>query len=163
MHKWRVGLIGSLILLSLALAACWLAQGGRATPEGSDKGEELESLAGGFEWRRVGGIAGFCDVVTVRGETAVVASCRREPAEVVGEVTLTADQSRQVADWVDSLRSFEEVQSDGAVDDGVVADGLTITLTFTGGGDGEPTGDDIAAMGALANEILVAARTPAGD
>lgn len=158
MHKWRVGLIVSLILLSLALAACWLAQGGRATPEGSDKGEELESLAGGFEWRRVGGIAGFCDVVTVRGETAVVASCRREPAEVVGEVTLTADQSRQVADWVDSLRSFEEVQSDGAV-----ADGLTITLTFTGLGDGEPTGDDIAAMGALANEILVAARTPAGD
>lgn len=158
MHKWRVGLIVSLILLSLALAACWLAQGGRATPEGSDKGEELESLAGGFEWRRVGGIAGFCDVVTVRGETAVVASCRREPAEVVGEVTLTADQSRQVADWVDSLRSFEEVQSDGAV-----ADGLTITLTFTGLGDGEPTGDDIAAMDALANEILVAARTPAGD
>lgn len=158
MHKWRVGLIVSLILLSLALAACWLAQGGRATPEGGDKGEELESLAGGFEWRRVGGIAGFCDVVTVRGETAVIASCRREPAEVVGEVPLTADQSRQVADWVDSLRSFEEVQSDGAV-----ADGMTITLTFTGLGDGEPTGDDIAAMGALANEILVAARTPAGD
>lgn len=158
MHKSRVGLIMSLILLSLALTACWLAQGGRATPEGSDKGEELESLAGGFEWRRVGGIAGFCDVVTVRGETAVIASCRREPAEVVGEVTLTADQSRQVADWVDSLRSFEEVQSDGGV-----ADGMTITLTFTGGGDGEPTGDDIAAMGALANEILVAARTPAGD
>lgn len=158
MHKWRVGLIVSLILLSLALAGCWLVQGGRATPEGGDKGEELESLAGGFEWRRVGGIAGFCDVVTVRGETAVVASCRREPAEVVGEVTLTADQSRQVAAWVDSLRSFEEVQSDG-----VVADGMTITLTFTGAGDGDPTGDDIAAMGALANEILVAARIPAGD
>lgn len=158
MHKWRVGLIVSLILLSLALAACWLVQGGRVTPEGGGKGEELESLAGGFEWRRVGGIAGFCDVVTVRGETAVVASCRREPAEVVGEVTLTADQSRQVADWVDSLRSFEEVQSDGGV-----ADGMTITLTFTGLGDGEPTGDDIAAMGTLANEILVATRTPAGD
>ncbi|MBP9503262.1 MAG: hypothetical protein KBF17_13965 [Candidatus Promineofilum sp.] len=153
MHKWRVGLIGSLILLSLALAACWLAQGGRATPEGSDKGEELESLAGGFEWRRVGGIAGFCDVVTVRGETAVVASCRREPAEVVGEVTLTADQSRQVADWVDSLRSFEEVQSDGAV-----ADGLTITLTFTGLGDAAPTDSLLNDLAALVNEIMVATR-----
>ncbi len=158
MHKWRVGLIVSLILLSLALAACWLAQGGRATPEGSDKGEELESLAGGFEWRRVGGIAGFCDVVTVRGETAVVASCRREPAEVVGEVTLTADQSRQVADWVDSLRSFEEVQSDGAVDDGVVADGLTITLTFTGRGDAAPTDSLLNDLAALVNEIMVATR-----
>ena len=158
MHKWRVGLIVSLILLSLALTACWLAQGGRATPEGSDKGEELESLAGGFEWRRVGGIAGFCDVVTVRGETAVVASCRREPAEVVGEVTLTADQSRQVADWVDSLRSFEEVQSDGAVDDGVVADGLTITLTFTGLGDAAPTDSLLNDLAALVNEIMVATR-----
>ncbi len=107
----------------------------------------------GFEWRREGGIAGFCDVVTVRDDIAAVSSCRTEPAVIVSETPLTAEQSRRLSVWVGSLRAFQRVQSDGAV-----ADGMTITLTFVGLGDAEPNADAVAGIEALANELLTRSR-----
>jgi len=160
-NKTRRAMVWLMMGLSvLALAAC----GGRETGPGKSvteypapptedpaKGDEegLEALGGGYEWRRVGGIAGFCDVVTVNAATATVASCRSDPPEALADLTLTAEQSQQVEAWLEDLAPFEHEQNDGAV-----ADGMTVTLVFVGQGDGEATADDIAAMEALAMELL---------
>lgn len=169
MNKWRAGLILLPGLLSLALVACG-GTGGRepeannpppdegvtveAAPPSEEpaKGDEEgpEALGGGFEWRRVGGIAGFCDVVTVvAGQKATVATCRTEPPDMLGDVALTADQAAQLDDLVSRLAPFEHKQSDPAT-----ADAMTITITFAGIGTARPMDEDMAEMEALALEVL---------
>lgn len=142
-----------LVAAALALAACNLGISGSAgEPPGGDdgKGEELESLGGGFVWRREGGIAGFCDVVTVAaGGEATVATCRSDPPDALGSVELTGWQSAVLDDLLSRLGSFEQEQSDPGT-----ADALLISITFSGGGDGQPTDEDIAAIEALATEVL---------
>ena len=115
------------------------------------KGDEegLELVHGGFEWRRVGGMAGFCDVVTDNAGTASIATCRSDPPEVLADLTLTNDQSKEVLTWLEELAPFEHEQSDGAT-----ADGMTVTLVFVGQGDNEATEDVIAAMESMAMELL---------
>jgi hypothetical protein len=111
---------------------------------------ESQTLAGGYIWQRVGGIAGFCDVVTVPfGGTATIADCGSDPPAIRGEVILTAEQAQQVSNWVERLASFEHEQKDPAT-----ADAMTITLIFEGDGDDEATAEDIAAMEALAMDLL---------
>lgn len=156
-------------VVAAALAACGGAGGESAdngaegaepgqvvTVEGGpteepDKGDEaeLEALGGGYVYRREGGIAGFCDVITVLAGTASVATCATEPPEVVGEVTLTNDQSQTVNFWLERLAPFDHEQTDDAA-----ADGMSIRLTFEGQGDEEATGEDRAEMEALALEVL---------
>ena len=144
MNSWRAWIV--LLLVSWSLAACSLVPGG-GTPE---KGEELESVRGGFTWRREGGIAGFCDVVTVTvGDVATVATCRSDPPDALGSVELTAAQAGQLDALVGRLAAFRHEQSDPAT-----ADAMTITIQFTGGGDAQPGDADIAAIEALAQEIL---------
>lgn len=116
--------------------------------EGS-KDESLEGLGGGYEWRREGGIAGFCDVVTVLAGTATVASCAADPPEIVGEVTLTDEQSRQMMTWLEELRTFDDTRRDPAT-----TDAMTVTIIFAGQGDNEPTDEIIAELDALATDIL---------
>lgn len=48
-------------------------------PKGDQGG--LETVRGGLEWRREGGIAGFCDVVTVLAGTATVSNCATDSAQ----------------------------------------------------------------------------------
>lgn len=153
-------------LMMLALVACNLGvreemgdgpDGGTKTPddrptptvEGA-KGDDLESLGGGFVWRREGGIAGFCDVVTVASTgRATVASCATDPPQALGEVALTANQSAQLAEMVSRLASFDDERKDPAT-----ADAMTIAIVFEGQGDAQPTDADIAAIDALATEVL---------
>ena len=162
MNKHLPLLLIILTLLSALLAGCGgLAavpdsrpapeEGVTPAPEEPAKGDEegLEALGGGLEWRRVGGIAGFCDVVTVNAGTASVATCRSDPPEVLADLTLAASQSQQVLTWLEELAPFEHEQSDGAT-----ADGMTVTLVFVGQGDNEATEDVIAAMEAMAMELL---------
>lgn len=162
MNKHLPLLLIILTLLSALLAGCGgLAavpdsrpapeEGVTPAPEEPAKGDEegLEALGGGLEWRRVGGIAGFCDLVIVDALGATVSTCRTEPPEIRANLTLTAAQAKQMQAWLDALAPFEHEQSDGAV-----ADGMTITLTFAGQGAAQPTADDIAAMEALVMELL---------
>lgn len=129
--------------------------------DGGDKNvddDDLESqaLAGGYIYTRIGGIAGFCDVVTVPfGGTATVADCGTEPSSLRGEVEMTAEQARQVSNWVDRLASFHHEQKDPAT-----ADAMTIAIIFEGDGDDEATAEDIAAMQAFALELLQQAEAP---
>jgi len=145
----------ALIAAMLALAGCQLlpALSGRATPtpDGGAKGEGgLETTAAGFTWRREGGIAGFCDVVTATvGDVATVATCRAEPPDPLGSVELTAAQAGRLDELVGRLAPFRHEQSDPAT-----ADAMTITIQFAGSGDARPADEDIAAIEALALEIL---------
>lgn len=163
-------------MLLLALAACSGRDGGdENSPDGGtvqpdneshqgedptqgedDKGEavgsqdeSLEGLGGGYVYRREGGIAGFCDVVTVLAGTATVATCRSDPPEILSEVTLSAAQSRQVMTWLEELQTFDHAESDPGT-----ADSMTTTIIFAGEGDDEPDEDTLAAIEALALEIL---------
>ncbi len=81
-----------------------------------------------FAWHREGGVAGFCDDLSVYVTGAAYAtSCKQ--ADKLGKVYLSADQLQQVYDWVDSYKNFELNQSDDAV-----VDGMTIRLVFSGNG-----------------------------
>lgn len=83
-----------------------------------------------FAWHREGGIAGFCDDLTVyvTGE-AWATSCRGAQPQDLAHFRLDATQLETLYQWVDTFQSFELEQSDGAV-----ADGMTVTLIFAGAG-----------------------------
>jgi hypothetical protein len=147
--KTKAILLGLLCSLLLALAACALG------PEEGDKGDVLgeegaEATGGGITWRREGGIAGFCDEVTVSlPGPATVASCASDPPEVRDEVELTAEQTSRLQALVDRLASFDHEQSDAAT-----ADAMTITIVFLGRGAARPSTADLTAIEELANEVL---------
>lgn len=81
-------------------------------------------------WHREGGLAGFCDDVTVyvTGD-AYVTSCRGNQPQELGRVRLAPDQLGIVYDWVDTLQSFEVEQTDPATEDA-----MTIRMVFSGAG-----------------------------
>lgn len=83
-----------------------------------------------FAWHREGGIAGFCDDLTVyvTGE-AWATSCRGAQPQDLAHFRLDATQLETLYQWVDTFQSFELEQSDSAV-----ADGMTVTLIFAGAG-----------------------------
>lgn len=147
--KTKAIVLGLLCSLLLSLTACALG------PEEGDKGDVLgeegvEATGGGITWRREGGIAGFCDVVTVSiPGPATVASCASDPPEVREEVELTAEQTSRLQALIDRLDSFDREQSDPAT-----ADAMTITVVFLGRGTARPSEADVAAIEELANELL---------
>jgi hypothetical protein len=90
------------------------------------RAEASWSLA--FAWHREGGVAGFCDDVTVF-LTGFVSTkdCKGFHAETY----LTGSQLEQVYRWVDGLGNIN--YNDSAAP---IADGMTITLVLNGKGDG---------------------------
>jgi len=95
-----------------------------------------------FAWHREGGIAGFCDDVTVYVTGQVyVTSCKGNQTEAIGKRRLTADELAQIYTWVDELQSFEFDQKDAAV-----ADAMQVQLTFSGAGERVATPEEQQAM-----------------
>jgi hypothetical protein len=103
-----------------------------------------------FAWHREGGLAGFCDDVTVyvTGDVYAV-SCKGEQFKDLGRGRLTADQLRKLFSWVDTLRPFEVDQADPAT-----ADAMTIRFVFSGAGSGEATDTDKQAIQDLAAQLF---------
>ncbi len=102
-----------------------------------------------FAWHREGGIAGFCDDLSVYVTGAAYASsCKGQSANNLGKVYLSPEQLQQVFDWVDSYKNFELNQSDDAK-----ADGMTIRLVFSGSGDATISEQARLAMLDLAPQI----------
>jgi len=105
-----------------------------ATPTAVDPAQ-VEVLT----WQREGGIAGFCDSVTVFADGGVrVTSCREQAPKIE---RLSDAEADRVRGWVDRLAPFEHVQSDDAV-----ADGMTVRLIFAGQGTQAATEADLQAM-----------------
>src|SRR5690606_16481296 len=83
-----------------------------------------------FAWPREGGIAGFCDDLTVYVTGQLFASsCKGQPAETFSARRMTAEELEQVYTWIDEIAPFEYIQDDGAV-----ADSMRVTLVFSGAG-----------------------------
>jgi hypothetical protein len=138
-----------------SLAACTLdaapsdalrgaAPADAAIPPGSDGSVLLTR-------HREGGIAGFCDDVTVYATGEVVASsCRGAQPVELGRMRLDPEQMETLSTWVDTLQPFELEQRDPAV-----ADAMTVQLRFAGQGDRPATPEEQQAMLDFANELLL--------
>ena len=107
-----------------------------------------------FAWHREGGIAGFCDDVSVYITGAVVAtSCTGAQPTELGRLRLTAVQLEQMYAWIDRLQSFEFEHTDPAV-----ADAMTVRLVFMGAGTASATDADIQSIQQFASDLLAGLR-----
>jgi hypothetical protein len=89
-------------------------------------------------WHREGGLAGFCDDLTIDAVGLVdAASCADDPAATVSHGQLPPDDLARLEAWLDEYQPFEVEQADPAT-----ADGMAITLTFAGRGPADPTDAD---------------------
>ena len=103
-----------------------------------------------FAWHREGGIAGFCDDVTVyRTGEAYLTSCKGNQPQDLGRLRLDAEQLATVYAWVDTLQPFELEQTDPAK-----ADAMTIRIVFSGGGSAAATEADQQAITDFAQGLL---------
>ena len=103
-------------------------------------------------WHREGGIAGFCDDLSIDAAGMVdAASCAGDPSGTVAHGRLDDARLGQLQGWIETLRPFEVEQTDDAV-----ADAMTIRLVFAGQGTAEPTDADRAAILEFAAEVYAA-------
>lgn len=124
-----------LAVLTLALAACGPAAGPEAE---ATSDPDLPVLT----WHREGGLAGFCDDLSILGDGRVVVStCRGGDGTVLGEGTLTPDQQAQLDAWVSRLQALHIEQTDPAT-----ADAMTVRLALAGQGSAEATEQDLQAI-----------------
>lgn len=99
----------------------------------------LEALGGrsgasyglAFAWHREGGIAGFCNDLTVYlTGWAYATSCAGNNPQDIGSQRLSTAELAQVYTWVDNLDAFEFEQTDPAT-----TDAMTLRLIFYGAGE----------------------------
>lgn len=125
---------------------------------------QLEASAGrsgaswglAFAWHREGGIAGFCDDLTVYVTgIAYASSCVGEEPSTLGQVRLDAEQLAQIYEWVDTLAPFEVEQTDPAT-----ADAMTIRMVFSGAGEQSATEEQMAAIQEFASLLYAEIAQP---
>jgi hypothetical protein len=98
-----------------------------------------------FSWSREGGIAGFCDNVSVyRHGLAITWSCGQDGVNY----RLTASQLDRLYQLLDTYGTIDYEYKDPAV-----ADAMTIRLTFAGDGKQKAADADIAAVTQFAAEL----------
>jgi hypothetical protein len=127
-----------------------LAEWARLTVESATLGDTETLHQPAIAWHREGGIAGFCDDLTVNvaGE-ATSTSCKDGTHQELGQARLNGQQLAQLYGWVDTLQSFEVVQTEPAN-----ADKMTVQLSFTGRGTREATPMEQQAIGAFAAQLF---------
>jgi hypothetical protein len=127
--------------------------------------DELESGRSGaawslaLDWNRQGGIAGFCDEVTVllTGDYDV-SNCKTPPPTAAATLEptlplhLSPTQLDQLYGWYDTLETFDYEHTDPAT-----ADALTIKFTFQGNGTQPASEQDIQAINDFAYGLMIQA------
>lgn len=116
--------------------------------DGENPGQALLS------WSREGGIAGYCDTLTVSGDGSyTLESCKgkSQPGQ------LSESQAELLQFYAARLEAFEMGKRDPAV-----ADAMSTTLTFNGVGAAAASDSEQQAVAALASEIVAIARANAG-
>ncbi len=95
------------------------------------QGIRAEAEAGAaFTWRREGGIAGFCDTLTIyRSGWAVSVSCKAGGTKVVEPYRLSPNELEQLYGWLDTLAPFNYETKDSAK-----ADAMLVQLYWLGSG-----------------------------
>jgi len=108
-------------------------------------GNLIQPASLALTWTRAGGIAGFCDRLTVFLSGEIYGTnCRSQPTETVGSFAslLSASEQQEFNAW---FLKFGEVNLDFS-DPAGVADGMTNTLVFYGDGSGKPGKADVQAL-----------------
>jgi len=104
-------------------------------------------------WHRSGGLAGFCDDLSVYVTgVASATSCKNGKATDLGQTWLTSQQLNQLYQWVDSLNNFDYAPSSQAT-----ADALNIQLVFSGKGSTSATQSDMQAIESFAEQLYAQA------
>ena len=131
-----------------------IAEWARLSTDEAQAGQANAAAGLALGWHREGGIAGFCDdlAIYVTG-FAYPSSCKGGGS--FGFVRLTPEQLKQVYAWYDSLKTFEQTQTDQAT-----ADAMTQKLAFNGAGSKTASPAELQAMFALAGEVFASAGTP---
>jgi len=116
-------------------------------------GDLIQPATLALTWKREGGIAGFCDRLTVYVSGEVYGSnCRSEPNETSSYFAelLSAVQQKQFTSW---FLKYGETSLDVS-DPAGVADGMVHTLVLYGTGSGKPGKADQQALFDWANAVF---------
>ena len=101
-------------------------------------------------WHREGGIAGFCDDLSIYASGVVNAtSCKSGTATDLGQSWLASDQLNQLYQWLDKFGRFEYTSNDQAT-----ADAMTIDLIFNGQGNTPAPKNDQQTIETFASQIF---------
>ncbi len=105
----------------------------------SEDGSRVQPATMALTWKREGGIAGFCDRMTVFLSGEVIGSnCRSEQTDLTTKLfadVLSATEQQEFFEWVKGLDQVRLDVSDPAG----VADRMLVALEFEGIGDDQPT------------------------
>jgi hypothetical protein len=104
----------------------------------SENGDRIQPATQALVWKREGGIAGFCDILTVfRSGEVYTTSCNAQAEGKMGTVAelLASQERQQFRDWI---AAFTETRLDASDPEGV-ADRMVVTLEFFGVGGQSPT------------------------
>jgi hypothetical protein len=118
----------------------------------SEDGSRIQPATLALVWKREGGIAGFCDTLTVFRSGEVYASkCGSEADGKMGTLAdlMTAREIGQFNDWI---AEFSNAQLD-ASDPRGVADRMVVTLELFGTGADEPTESDQQTLFEFAQDL----------
>nr|WP_290668374.1 hypothetical protein [Ardenticatena sp.] len=104
-----------------------------------------------IEYHIEGGVAGFCDDLTIRSDGTVrVESCRLDAPRTF---TLRDDQMRQLAGWIGRFATTTHEHRDPPN----VADGMYVRLVFHGQGRTPPDGATLETLRVLAGVFIAQA------
>ncbi|HUF40006.1 MAG TPA: hypothetical protein VMN57_15895 [Anaerolineales bacterium] len=117
-------------VFALALLACTLSGAPPATQTPAEA-TPLPPDAVVLTWSRVGGIAGFCDLLTITADGAATATTCQAAFLPAPKLLAPADWA-QLQAWLEAIGPYSDTMTDGAV-----ADSMTTTLDFYGRGPGE--------------------------
>jgi hypothetical protein len=151
------------LLAAGLLAGC----GAAAAASGEDRVEQVTPEpgvtplpahvdTGTLAWHREGGIAGFCDDVSVSldGSYTIDGCGARPKNHRTGQ--LSASQLEQLTGWAAKFQSFDTSKDQGPV----VPDGMIQAIVFTGTGTAQPSPDNLAAITQFAQTLLTQAPGP---
>ena len=115
------------------------AEGAQYEYHTSEDGSRVQPASLAMVWKREGGIAGFCDTLTVfRSGEVFTSNCKSQEAEgTMGslDALLTSSEQKEFHQWVSE---FGEAELDASDPKGV-ADGMMLTLNWFGTGNAEPS------------------------
>lgn len=118
----------------------------------SEDGSRVQPASLALVWKREGGIAGFCDILTVfRSGEVFTTNCKSNAEGRMGTFAelLSAKEKEQFHAWI---AGFGEVKLDASDPQGV-ADRMMVTLEFFGTGNGQPSDSDQQALFSFAQEL----------
>jgi hypothetical protein len=129
------------------------ADGVQYTYHVSNDGTRIQPATLALTWSREGGIAGFCDNLTVFLSGEIYGNqCKSQPGDTMGTfaVILSEEERAQLAEW---MQEFGEVSIDASDPVGVM-DRMEVKLEFYGKGSGTLTGADEQALIKWAQEVF---------